>query len=84
MFYSMHVLTIIITCTFLVELQAHENNFGSYTRNGVMEYAQRSYSHEEEVIILHVGMGNAETKSNGRRGRHEPVTMRSLQREVQS
>jgi hypothetical protein len=29
-------------------------------------------------------MGNAETESNGRRDRHEPVIMRSLQKEVQS
>jgi hypothetical protein len=28
-------------------------------------------------------MGNVETESNGRRGVHEPVTMRSLHREVQ-
>jgi hypothetical protein len=84
MFYSMHVLTIIITCTFLAELEVHENNFGSYMRTGVMEDAQGSYNHEEEVIGLHVSMGNVETESNGRRGRQEPVTMRSLHREVQS
>jgi hypothetical protein len=29
-------------------------------------------------------MGNVETESNGRKDRHEPVTMRSLHREVQS
>jgi hypothetical protein len=29
-------------------------------------------------------MGNAETESNGRRNMQEPVTMRSLQKEVQS
>jgi hypothetical protein len=28
-------------------------------------------------------MGNVETNSNGRRGRHEPITMRILKREVQ-
>jgi hypothetical protein len=28
-------------------------------------------------------MGNAKTKSNGRRDRQEPITMRSLHREVQ-
>jgi hypothetical protein len=61
MFYSMHVLTIIITCTFLAELEVHENNFGSYMRTGVMEDAQGSYNHEEEVIGLHVNMGNVET-----------------------
>jgi hypothetical protein len=47
-----------------------------------MEDAQGSYSHEEEFIGLHVIMRNDETKSNGRRDMHEPVTMRSLQREV--
>jgi hypothetical protein len=29
-------------------------------------------------------MGNDETESNGRRDRKEPVTMRSMHREVQS
>jgi hypothetical protein len=38
----MHVLTIIITCTFLAELEIHENNFGSYMRTGVMEDAMLS------------------------------------------
>jgi hypothetical protein len=80
MFYVMHVLTIIITCTFLAELEVQENKFGSYMRTGVMEYAQGYYIHEEEIIGLHVSMGNAETKSNGRRDRKEPVTMRSLHR----
>jgi hypothetical protein len=32
-----------------------------------MEYSKGSYSHEEEVIGLHVSMGNAETGSNGHR-----------------
>jgi hypothetical protein len=50
----------------------------------MMEDAQGSYSHEEEFRGLHVSMGNVETESNGRRDRQEPVTMRSLQREVQS
>jgi hypothetical protein len=49
MFYVMHVLTIIITCTFLVELEVHGNKFGSYMRTGVMEYSQGSYIHEEEI-----------------------------------
>jgi hypothetical protein len=49
-----------------------------------MEDAQGSYNHEEEVRGLHVNMGNVETESNGRRDRQEPVTMRSLQKEVQS
>jgi hypothetical protein len=46
MFYVMHVLTIIITCTFLVELEVQENNFGSYMRNGVMEDVEGYYNHE--------------------------------------
>jgi hypothetical protein len=32
-----------------------------------MEDSQGSYNHEEEVIGLHVIMGNVETESNGRR-----------------
>jgi hypothetical protein len=67
MFYVMHVLTIIITCTFLAELEVQENKFGSYMRTGVMEYAQGYYNHEEEIKGIHVSMGNAETKSNRRR-----------------
>jgi len=84
MFYGMHVLTIIIICTFLVELEIHERNFGSYTRNGVMDYAQVFYSHEEEIRILQVIIGNCEIDSNGRRGRKEPITMRIPHREVKS
>jgi hypothetical protein len=45
MFYVMHVLTIIITCTFLEELEVQERKFGSYMRIVVMEYAQGSYNH---------------------------------------
>jgi hypothetical protein len=48
----------------------------------VMEDAHGSYIHEEEVKVLHISMGNVETKSNGRRGKQEPVNMRSLKREV--
>jgi hypothetical protein len=82
MFYVMHVLTIITTCTFLTELEVQENNFGSYMRTGVMEYSYGYYRHEEEIRGLHFSMGNVEIDSNGRRGRQEPVTMRSLHREV--
>jgi hypothetical protein len=52
-------------------------------RNGVMEDAQVSYNHEEDIKGQHVSMGNAKTKSNGRRDRKEHVTMRSVHREVQ-
>jgi methyl coenzyme M reductase gamma subunit len=52
-------------------------------RTGVMEDAQGSYSHQEEIKGLHVSMENVETESNGRRGMQEYVTMRSLHREVQ-
>jgi hypothetical protein len=82
-FYAMHVITIIITCTFLKKLKEQERKFGSYMRTRAMEDAQRSYSHQEEIIGLDVTMVNAKTKSNGRRDRQEPVTMRSLHREVQ-
>jgi hypothetical protein len=37
----------------------------------------------EEIKGVHANMENSKTKSNGRRCRHEPVTMRSLHREVQ-
>jgi hypothetical protein len=50
----------------------------------VMDDSQGPYSHEEEIIVMHVIMGNVETDSNGRTGRHEHVTMRTLHREVQS
>ena len=50
----------------------------------IMEDSQGYYNHEEEVKGLHFNMGNVETKSNGRRGMKEPVTMRSLQREVKN
>jgi hypothetical protein len=83
-FYVMHVLTIITTCTFFVELEVQENKFGSYTRIGVMENAQGYYSHVEDIIGLHINIGNVGTNSNGRRDRHEPITMRNLHREVQS
>jgi hypothetical protein len=80
----MHVLIIIITCTFLAELEVHENKFGSSMGTRVMGDDQGSYNHEEEVQGLHFNMGKAEIESNGRRGRHELVTMRNMHREVQS
>jgi len=49
-----------------------------------MEYSQGYCNHEEEIIGLHVSMGNYETKSNGIRDRKDPVTMRSMHREVHS
>jgi hypothetical protein len=79
-----HVLTIIIACTSLVELEVQENKFGSYMRTGFMEYSHRSYIHEEEIRDMHFNMGNAKTGTNGRRGRQEPATMRSMHREVWS
>jgi hypothetical protein len=47
MFYVIHVLTIITTCTFLVELEVQERNFGTYMGTRVMEYAHGYYKHEE-------------------------------------
>jgi hypothetical protein len=61
---------------FLAEFRGTGRNFGSYMRTTTMEDAQGSYSHGEEFRGLHVSMGNVETKSNGRRERQEPVTMR--------
>jgi hypothetical protein len=43
-----------------------------------MEDSQGSYSHDEEVVGLHVSMGNDETESNGRKGMKEHATMRIL------
>jgi hypothetical protein len=84
MFYVMHVLTIIITCAFLAKLEVHENNTSSYMRTRVMEDAQGSFVHKKEIRGLHVSMGYVETELNGRRDRQNPVTMRSLHREVQN
>jgi hypothetical protein len=36
-------------------------------RTTVVEDAQGSYNHEEEVIGLYVSMGNAKTEYNGRK-----------------
>jgi hypothetical protein len=51
-----------------------------------MEDSQGSYNHEDEIIGLHINLGNAETESNGHRSKVELVelveTMRSLQKEV--
>jgi hypothetical protein len=47
MFYAMHVLTVIITCTFFAELEIQEGNFGIYMGTRVMEYAHGYYKHEE-------------------------------------
>jgi hypothetical protein len=55
-FYSIHVLTIIITCKFLAKLEVQENNFDSHMRTGVMEYSQGSHSHEEDIEGFHVSM----------------------------
>jgi hypothetical protein len=49
-----------------------------------MEDAQGSYNHEEQFRGMHISIGNAEIESNGRRDRQEPITMRSLHKEVQS
>jgi hypothetical protein len=37
---------------------------------------------DEDNRGTHVCMSNSKIESNGRRGKHEPVTMRILQREV--
>jgi len=47
-----------------------------------MEYSQGYYNHEDEFKVIHVSMGNVKMESNTRRGKHEPVTMRILNREV--
>ena len=83
MFYSMHVLTIIITCTFLAELEVQEKKIGSYMRTRVIKDTHGYQSHEEEFRGLHISMGNVEIESNGRRIRNEPIIMRSPHREVQ-
>jgi len=84
MFYSMRVLTIIITCSYFVELEVQENNFGCCMRTRVMKYAKGYYKHEEDIIGMLLSMGNGEIYSIGRRGRKEPIAMRILHREVHS
>jgi hypothetical protein len=49
-----------------------------------MQNSQGSYNREEQIKGLHFNMGNAETESNEWRDNQELVTMRSLQKEVQS
>jgi len=77
---------ILLHAHFVMELEVQEGIFGSDMRNRYMEDAQGSYSDEEEIIRLHVSMGNAEIASNGRRSKVDTVvlakTMRSIQREV--
>jgi hypothetical protein len=67
---------------FLTEFRGTRRKFDSCIRTIAMEDTQGSYSHEEEFIGLHVSMGNVDMESNGRRDMQEPITMRSLQREV--
>jgi hypothetical protein len=76
MLYVMHVLTVTITCTFLAELEVQESIFGSYMRNGVMDDPHGPYTmRKRSKFCMLAG-------SNGRRGSQEPVTMRSLHKEV--
>jgi len=60
-------LTVNIACTFIAELEVQERKFGSYMRNGVMYDSQGYYRYKEDIIGLHVSMGNFEQESNGRR-----------------
>jgi hypothetical protein len=70
----------------LAELEVQAKQFASYMRTTHMEDAQGSYNHEKEVRGLHINLGNADTESNGHRGRVNPIalveTMRSLHKEV--
>jgi hypothetical protein len=63
---------------FITKIRNTGGQFGSYMRNTTMEDSQGSYNHEEEVKELHVIIENSKTKSNGRRGKDKPITMRSL------
>jgi len=51
-----------------------------------MEDSQGSDSHENEINILHISLGNAENESNGHRNRVGPVelleNMRRMQKQV--
>jgi len=58
---------------FLAKLRGLRGQFGSFLRVTIMEDANMSYGYEEEFRRLGGSMGNVETKSNGRRGREEPV-----------
>jgi hypothetical protein len=57
-------------------------------RTREMDDAQGYYSHKDEILGLHISLGNAETKSNGHKSGVELMelieTMRSLHKEVQS
>jgi hypothetical protein len=83
MLYAMHISDNNYFMHICCGIRGAERNFSYYMRTRVMEDAQGYYSHEEEIIGLHINMGNVEIESNGRRDRQEPVTMRSLHREVQ-
>jgi len=66
----------------LAEVRATGVKFGSCVRTTIIKVSQAFYNHKEEFRGLYVSMGNVEIKSDGRRAMHDPVTMRSLQREV--
>jgi hypothetical protein len=78
MFYAMHVSNSNYYMHISSKIRGRKSNFSSYMKTGIIEYAQGSYNHEEEVIGLHVDMGNAETKSNGRRDRNGHVIIKMI------
>jgi hypothetical protein len=67
-----------IAYTFSCIIRGQEKKIDSYMRTIFMEYSQRSCNHEEEVIGLHVNIGNVEANSNGRRDKQDPVTIRNM------
>jgi hypothetical protein len=50
---------------FLGEFRGIGRNFGSFMRTTTIEYSQWMYSHGDELIEIHVSIGNDETNSNG-------------------
>jgi hypothetical protein len=87
-FYNMHNSNNNCCMHIFAELEVQKNIIGSYMRTRDMDDAQGSYNHEDEIIGLHISLGNVETESNGHRSRVEPVelveTMRSLQKKCRA
>jgi hypothetical protein len=57
------------------KIRGTERKLIYYMMNVFIEDAQGSYNHEEEIIGLHVSMGNVEIESNGRRDRKKKLSL---------
>jgi hypothetical protein len=83
-FYAMHVSNRNYYMHISCRIRGTKRKFSSYMRIEVTEDSQGYYNHREEVRGLHVSSGITGIDSNERGYRHDPVTMRSLHREVMS